>query len=142
MTVDTSAEAVERLAKALKRDIDWRPGSLCADAAATLRALAGERDALAINLAAKEAAAQSALDDAWADRDRLAAEVARLRGALEGMLAAFEYDGATEGECNACHAARTALAGDTPAVPFLTTGSGDDSGAVEMARSPLTGDTP
>jgi hypothetical protein len=87
--VDTSAEAVEAIAKRLKRDIDWRPGSLCEQAAATLRALLAERDAAL-------------------------AEAARLREALEGMLAAFEYDGATEGECNACHAARTALAKEAP----------------------------
>lgn len=43
---DTSAEAVEALAKRLKRDLDWRPGSLCERAAATLRALLAERDLL------------------------------------------------------------------------------------------------
>jgi hypothetical protein len=76
--VDTSAEAVEAIAKRLKRDIDWRPGSLCEQAAATLRALLAERDAAH-------------------------AEVARLREALEKIAArepnavgggkrAIEYD--------------------------------------------------
>jgi hypothetical protein len=100
-TVDTSAEAVERLAKALKRDIDWRPGSLCADAAATLRALAAERDSfrnyylrMLEKADARDAPARYEFwrdkaieaDDAGqaavADRDRLAAENARLREAL------------------------------------------------------------
>lgn len=49
--IDTSAEAVERLAKRIKRDIDWRPGSLCAETAATLRALLAERDRLAAEVA-------------------------------------------------------------------------------------------
>lgn len=52
--LDTSAEAVERLAKRLKRDIDWRPGSLCEQTAATLRALRDERDRLAVKIEALE----------------------------------------------------------------------------------------
>jgi hypothetical protein len=73
---NTSTEWVKSMAASL-RDED------CGPAARLIEALATERDALAISLAAKEAAAQSALNDAWAERDRLAGNVARLRKALE-----------------------------------------------------------
>lgn len=77
--IDTSAEAVERLAKRLKRDIDWRPESLCAEAAATLRALVGERsDARNGAVAASECAGRM-----MEERDAAQAEAARLREALE-----------------------------------------------------------
>ena len=87
--VDTSAEAVERLAW-LEDYQGWR-GAL-EPTAATLRALLAERDALHIDVAAKEAAAQSALEDAWAERDAALAEAARLREALRDIAADCKAD--------------------------------------------------
>ena len=68
---DTSAEAVERRAQALNR-------LGCHLAAATLRALAAERDDLRMCAEAEA----DAVNDIKADRDRLAAENVRMREAL------------------------------------------------------------
>jgi len=80
--IDTSAKAVEFLAKRLKRDIDWKPDSLCERAATTLRDLVVERDALKTN--------HDKVDTAFcfvvAERDAAQAKVARLREALEAVL--------------------------------------------------------
>ncbi len=80
MSVDTSREAVERLA--FHSDLAERPKT-----AATLRALLAERDAA------------KALADQWCDqaqkmaaeRDAARAEVARLRGAVEALIAADDH---------------------------------------------------
>jgi multidrug resistance efflux pump len=76
---DTSAEAVERLATLLAAvpfDLTEEDFEV---AAATLRALAAKRDALKANKEALEIG----VDEAQADRDRLAGENARMRWALE-----------------------------------------------------------
>jgi chromosome segregation ATPase len=137
--VDTNREAVERLADEVQT-IRWPLDEGCKlreDAAATLRALLAERDALARALAAKEAAAQDALQQAWEERDAAIesgaeqlvlvaelrdqldaarAEVARLREVLEGIA---EYWNGAEGsavdaaeECR--YRADAALAEPTP----------------------------
>lgn len=70
----TTREDVERLAEIWERS-SWAGGGFThTRAAATLRALLDERDDLHISLVAKEAAAQSALHDAWAERDAARAE--------------------------------------------------------------------
>lgn len=73
MSVDTTTEAVERLAATLKA----RPSRVASDweAAATLRALAAERDALREDYAHCFARLQGS----YADRDAVRAEAARLR---------------------------------------------------------------
>ena len=67
---------------------DWVDGfAICLDArgyvaeAATLRALLAEREALARTLAAKEAAAQDALQQAWAERDAALRDAAAWKSA-------------------------------------------------------------
>ena len=81
MSADTSAEALDRLLYQARycptlTDADWEEWR------ATLRALAAERDALA----AKWESAEVDCALVVGDRDRLAADVARLRGALEPLL--------------------------------------------------------
>jgi hypothetical protein len=80
MTADTSAEAVERLAVPLEA------GRMIAAqdqraAAATLRALAGERDQWRANSLENKMIAEANLRD----RDRLAAENARLQQRVEWL---------------------------------------------------------
>ena len=90
MSVPTDAEAVEALAARMDAWWAYSLNDAHRDAlhksAATLRALAAERDALRHQM-------QIATTEQWhagfeagrADRDRLAADVARLRGALEPL---------------------------------------------------------
>jgi uncharacterized coiled-coil DUF342 family protein len=83
--IDTSAEAVERLAARFDDMCGLGTGAL-RDAAATLRALADQRDG-------KAQEAWQALDmwkKAVAQRDAARAEVARLREALEPIYAAAQ----------------------------------------------------
>ena len=134
MTPDTSAEEVGRLADALER-------SGLTIAAATLRALLAERDELRASFdlrwkadmrAIRLRREQSQDDDnltwpdhadlvVWllAERDRLAAEVERLRGALKKIIAQDWWDATTQqgdeadtvdGRC--AEIARAALAGE------------------------------
>ncbi len=72
--VETSREAVDRLATRYER-VGMRDDALVA---ATLRALLAEREALARTLEAKEAAAQDALQQAWAEREALQERVSDL----------------------------------------------------------------
>ena len=115
---DTSAEAIDRLTKRLGRKASLKAhGVWCSTkalAAATLRALAAERDAYQREM---QATSQQA-DMLLAERDRLAAQVAKLREALAkiasrdpnavgGGKRAVEYDAMRYEAC-------AALAGDTP----------------------------
>jgi hypothetical protein len=106
MSADTSAEAVERLAQ--RHDELMPMGSRTA---ATLRALAAERDAMRaeldgrVNSVAQNIDAQ--LQATLADRDRLAADVARLRTALKN---AGEFLG-EEGFFRRCEDVELFLAG-------------------------------
>lgn len=111
--VDTSGEAIGRSITEL---MSWLTGPDSGQndglvtAANQLAALAKERDALDISIAAKEVAAQSALDEAWSERDaaradavaaaareqEARAEAGRLREALRsyaGGLGGCEWDG-------------------------------------------------
>ncbi len=92
--IDTSAEAVERLAAIMDSKAAGTSNSLgdawgdfwCGNAAATLRAIAAERDEWLNRLHEAQVdslQAYDAMEAAEADRDRLAAENARLREALQ-----------------------------------------------------------
>jgi hypothetical protein len=85
MTVDTSAEAVERLAVRLEYRAGTRllDGVILPEAAATLRALAAERDAAHLAAAAQADSLGVQLRAAEAERDAARAEAARLRAALK-----------------------------------------------------------
>jgi hypothetical protein len=88
-SVDTSAAGVERLAAmadAASHDERLADGMLYRNAAATLRALVAERDALLLqrtDMTNDVVLAGLAQEDALADRDRLAAECDALRKRLE-----------------------------------------------------------
>ncbi len=89
-TVDTSAEAVERLAARLARgETEVCSDALNDEAAASLHALAAERDAEAKRAVVFEEANEKVHDRLWAveaGRDRLAAENSRLREALTTLV--------------------------------------------------------
>jgi hypothetical protein len=145
-SLDTSAEAVERLAAVHDRDAatdrmrNWDArATFSARTAAILRAIVAERDALRLQVVDAEAGenqeieaaaeAEGARDaallrasQAEADRDRLAAEVERLRAALRDLMTWFpdkpsppewRLPGGEYGADEAVAAARAAL-GDTP----------------------------
>lgn len=87
---DTTTEAVERLAQTLRDDADanerarYQPytDGRMRDAAKMLRALAQERDALALDVYDF----QKQADIAYAERDAARAEVKRLREALSAFV--------------------------------------------------------
>ena len=83
---------------------------ICGAADVLLSALAAERDDLAQTLRG----AEITVDSLIAARDRLAAEVAKMREALEGVLdVAKSYGGWQAQDDPRCVAARATLAGDT-----------------------------
>jgi len=111
MTVDTSAEAVERLTNAVLYDMQrMTPGTHNGAVVATMRALAAERDDL--DHMCKLAIAQRIA--AETDRDRLAAEVARLREALIRLRDCDWTIGRGDRMDPVRDIARAALTGDTP----------------------------
>jgi hypothetical protein len=92
--VGTSREAVERLAQLWERS-SWAGGGFThTRAAATLRALLAERDAMRDRLTATEAQAVRDIGAACEQRDATLAEAARLREVLEGIA---EYWNGAEG---------------------------------------------
>jgi hypothetical protein len=105
--IDTSTEAVKQLAEHITRGPHEAWEIVCAN---TLRALVKERDVAV----ADEIAHSHAVNRAEADRDRLAAEVAKMREALAGVLdVAKNYGGWQAQDDPRCVAARAALAGGT-----------------------------
>ncbi len=92
--LDTSAEAVERLARAMDGTVKWHPGVLTL-AAFTLRALVAERDMWRDRLTKAEAQAVRDITDAYAERDMWRAENIKKQEACEQMgrrIAALEAE--------------------------------------------------
>jgi chromosome segregation ATPase len=123
--IDTSAEAVERLQTRLRQTADIRQ-----EAAATLRALAGERDALREGWRKSDVRAMDAASKAFsleADLTAARAEAARLRRAWLTTIQVENSCGGSGAPCDAkrcgcveememlmreCERRRAALAGE------------------------------